>query len=311
MNRLVAIVGPTAVGKSRAAIRLAQTFNGEIVNADSRQVYRQMDIGTAKPTPEELALVPHHLVSIVNPDESFSLAQYQKLAHKAIEDIQKRKKLPLLVGGSGLYVWTVVEGWQIPQVPPSLELRRKLEAKINALGSEKVYQELVRIDPAAAQKIDPRNVRRVIRALEVYQQTKTLFSRLQKKQAPPFETLLIGLTCERAELYRRIDERVDSMLAQGLVKEVEKLLKMGYDLTLPAMSAVGYKQIGMYLRGEMTLAEAIQQIKYETHRFARHQYAWFRLNDSRIKWFNISYPFEAEVESLIRDFTGYKGNRER
>lgn len=302
MNRLVAIVGPTAIGKSRLALRLARTFGGEIVNADSRQVYRYMDTGTAKPTPEELALVPHHLINITNPDESFSLAQYQELAYRAINDIHQRRKLPLLEGGSGLYVWTVVEGWQIPRVPPRPELRKKLEAKAAAIGAEKLYQELVAIDPAAAQKIDPRNVRRVIRALEVYEQTSTPFSRLQRKQAPPFASLIIGLTCDRAELYRRIDERVDRMMAQGLVREVEKLVKMGYDFTLSAMSTIGYKQIGMHLRGELSLEEAVQQVKYETHRFVRHQYAWFRLKDDRIKWFNILYPFEAEVESLVADF---------
>jgi len=302
MNRLVAIVGPTAIGKSRLALRLAQTFGGEIVNADSRQVYRYMDTGTAKPTPEELTLVPHHLINITNPDESFSLAQYQELAYRAINDIHQRRKLPLLEGGSGLYVWTVVEGWQIPRVPPRPELRKKLEAKAAAIGAEKLYQELVAIDPAAAQKIDPRNVRRVIRALEVYEQTSTPFSRLQRKQAPPFASLIIGLTCDRAELYRRIDERVDRIMAQGLVREVEKLVKMGYDFTLSAMSTIGYKQIGMHLRGELSLEEAVQQVKYETHRFVRHQYAWFRLKDDRIKWFNILYPFEAEVESLVADF---------
>jgi tRNA dimethylallyltransferase len=302
MNRLVAIVGPTAIGKSRLALRLARTFGGEIVNADSRQVYRYMDTGTAKPTPEELALVPHHLINITNPDESFSLAQYQELAYRAINDIHQRRKLPLLEGGSGLYVWTVVEGWQIPRVPPRPELRKKLEAKAAAIGAEKLYQELVAIDPAAAQKIDPRNIRRVIRALEVYEQTSTPFSRLQRKQAPPFASLIIGLTCDRAELYRRIDERVDRMMAQGLVREVEKLVKMGYDFTLSAMSTIGYKQIGMHLRGELSLEEAVQQVKYETHRFVRHQYAWFRLKDDRIKWFNILYPFEAEVESLVADF---------
>jgi len=309
MNRLIAIVGPTAVGNSRLAIRLAQTFSGEILNADSRQVYRHMDIGTAKPTPEELALIPHHLISAINPDAPFSLAQYQEMAYQTIKDIHRRGKLPLLVGGSGLYVWALVEGWQIPRVPPSPQLRQRLEEKAAAIGPDKLYQELLEIDPAAAQKIDPRNVRRVIRALEVHHQTGTPFSQLQKKQSPPFETLLIGLTCERAELYRRIDERVDVMIAQGLIKEVAKLVTMGY-LTLPAMSTIGYRQIGKYLQGETSLEEAVQQIKHETHRFARHQYAWFRLNDNRIKWFNISCPFEADVELLVDSFLA-NGCREK
>ena len=302
MNRLVAIVGPTAIGKSLLAIRLAQTFGGEIVNADSRQVYRYMDIGTAKPTPAELTLVPHHLIDITNPDEPFSLAQYRELAYQAIDEIHQRGRMPLLVGGSGLYVWAVVEGWQIPEVAPNPDLRKKLEAKAAAISAEGLYRELVAIDPAAAQNIDSRNVRRVIRALEVYEQTGTPFSRLQNKQTPPFATLIIGLTCDRAELYRRIDERIDRMIAQGLVGEVEKLVKIGYDFTLSAMSTIGYKQIGMHLTGELSLQEAVQQIKYETHRFARHQYAWFRLKDDRIKWFNILYPFEAQVESLVADF---------
>jgi len=302
MNRLVAIVGPTAVGKSRLAIRLARLFNGEIINADSRQVYRHMDIGTAKPTPEEQAILPHHLISIINPDEAFSLAQYQELAYQAIKEIQRCNKLPILVGGSGLYVWAVVEGWRIPHVPPDAELRRRLEEKAASAGAAELYQQLLKIDPVAARKIDPRNVRRVIRALEVYQQTGTPFSQLQEKQAPPFVTLIIGLTCERTQLYQQIDLRIDRMIEQGLVAEVEKLVQMGYDFTLPAMSGIGYKQVGMYLRGKISLTETVQQMKYETHRFARHQYAWFHLNDNRIKWFNIQYPFEAEIEATLLQF---------
>jgi tRNA dimethylallyltransferase len=164
MNRLLAVVGPTGVGKSRLALHLGQAFDGEIVSADSRQLYRYMDIGTAKPTREELSLVPHHLIGIVNPDEDFSLAQYQQLAYKAIADIQKRGKLAILVGGSGLYLWAVLEGWKIPKVAPDLKLRRSLEG----VGKEELYQELARVDPVAAQRIDPQNVRRIIRALEVY-----------------------------------------------------------------------------------------------------------------------------------------------
>ena len=177
MNYLVAVVGPTGIGKSRLALRLAQVFHGEIVSADSRQVYRYTDIGTAKPGPKELSLVPHHLIDIVNPDESFSLAQYQALAYRSIQDIQRRHRLPFLVGGSGLYVWAVLEGWQIPQVPPDPALRRSLEEKAVTYGSAQLYQELVKVDPDAAQKIDPRNVRRVIRALEVHQKASAPSSR--------------------------------------------------------------------------------------------------------------------------------------
>lgn len=299
MNRLLAIVGPTGVGKSKLAIRLAQTFAGEIVSADSRQVYRYMDIGTAKPSQEELSSVPHHLIDIVNPDDDFGLAQYQELAYQAIEDIQQRNKLALLVGGSGLYVWSVLEGWRIPQVPPDPAFRHSLERKATEVGVDKLYQELMEADPNAAQRIDPRNVRRVIRALEVYQSTKIPFSQLQHKRPPPFATVIMGLTANRAELYRRLDLRVDQMIKQGLIEEVSKLANMGYDFALPAMSGIGYKEIGMFLRGELDLATAIQKIKFETHRFVRHQYSWFQLKDGRIKWFDIQSEPYPEIVTLI------------
>jgi len=302
MNHLVAIVGPTGIGKSRLALHLAQAFSGEVVSADSRQVYRHMDIGTAKPSPEELSLVPHHLISIVSPDESFSLAQYQTLAYQIIQDIQQRDKLPFLVGGSGLYVWAVLEGWKIPSVPPDPEFRQNLEKRAANSGASELYQELMEVDPTAAQKIDPRNTRRVIRALEVHRKASTPFSQLQSKETPPFNIFIIGLTADRAELYRRIDLKVDEMIAQGLVAEVEKLVNMGYDFNLPAMSSIGYRQIGLFLKGELTLAEAIQQIKFETHRFVRHQYAWFRLKDDRIHWFDIKNQVDAEIKSKLVEF---------
>lgn len=302
MNRLVAIVGPTGIGKSRLALRLAQTFNGEIVSADSRQVYRHMDIGTAKPEKKELSLVPHHLIDIVNPDEAFSLAQYQVLAYQAIKSIQHHHRLPLLVGGSGLYVWAVLEGWRIPHVEPDLEFRRRLEQKAADAGFEELYQELVKVDPDAAQKIDPRNVRRVIRALEVHRKAKISFSELQSKEKPPFEAFIIGLTASRAEIYRRIDLRIDDMIRRGLVTEVEKLVSMGYDFSLPAMSGIGYKQIGLFLQGKLTLEAATEQIKYETHRFVRQQYNWFRLEDDRIRWFDIERQPASEIEASLARF---------
>ena len=304
MNLLLAIVGPTGVGKSELALRLAQTFDGEIVSADSRQVYLHMDIGTAKPTREELALVPHHLLNVISPDENFSLGKYHQLAYDAITDIQRRNKLALLIGGSGLYAWSVLEGWGIPQVPPDPELRRSLEQRAAELGKDKLYQELAAVDPLAAQKIDPRNVRRTIRALEVHKIAKVPFSQLQNKQSLPFNALIIGLTANREELYHRIDQRVDEMIERGLVAEVEKLMNMGYDFNLPAMSGIGYKEIGMFLRGELTLAAAIQQIKFETHRFVRHQYSWFRLKDDRIRWFDIRDSVGSKITALLTEFTG-------
>ena len=303
MNRLIAIVGPTAIGKSRLALHLAQDFNGEIVSADSRQVYRYMDIGTAKPGRQERHLVPHHLIDIINSDQDFSLSQYQQLAYQAIDAIQQRNNLALLVGGSGLYVWAILEGWGIPQVPPDPEFRRSLEEKAATGGTDEIYQQLMKVDPAIAQNIDRHNVRRLIRALEVYRYTETPASQLQHKKAPPFDTLIIGLTTDRAELYRRIDSRVDKMIEQGLVEEVKKLVNMGHGFNLPSMSSIGYKQIGMFLRDELTLAAAIQQIKFKTHRFVRHQYSWFRPKDNRIKWFDIQCKqVDLEITALVARF---------
>jgi tRNA dimethylallyltransferase len=302
MNRLIAIVGPTGIGKSRLAIRLAGIFQGEIVSADSRQVYRFMDIGTAKPTPREMATIPHHLIDIINPDEEFSLALFQQLANKAINDIQRRGRIPFLVGGTGLYVRAVLEGWQIPAILPDRDFRYNIEKKISEQSIDEIYQELVIADPDAAAKIDRRNVRRMIRALEVHAKAGKAFSQLGGKVAPDFIPYIIGLTAERSELYRRVDRRVDEMVERGLISEVENLLKSGYDLSLPAMSGIGYRQIGQYLKGEMTPAEAIQKIKTETHRFIRHQYAWFRLTDETIHWYDADEWDKQNIEKAIEDF---------
>ena len=302
MKCLVAVIGPTAVGKSQFALRLAQDFDGEIVNADSRQVYRYMDIGTAKPSHTELSLVRHHLIDIINPDEPFSLAIYQKLAHDAIEDIQQQHKLPLLIGGSGLYIWSVIEGWKIPPVAPDAELRHSLEIRAKEEGSYALYQELQKIDPVAANKIMPTNLRRIIRALEICQATGQPVSQLWQKQTPPYPVLIIGLTMHRDNLYRTIDCRVDEMIKQGLIEEVKNLMAKGYSLDLPSMSGIGYKQIGKFLQGKLDLPTAIQQMKNETHRFARHQYAWFHLKDARIHWLNAYDNIQDEANSLVAAF---------
>ena len=306
MNHLVAIIGPTGVGKSELAIRLAQVFGGEIVSADSRQVYRYMDIGTAKLRPEQLSLVPHHLIDIIKPDEDFSLAQYQELAYRAIDNTQRLNRLPLLVGGSGQYVWSVLEGWGIPRVPPDREFRRRLEKRAAEGDGDKLYGELKTIDPEAAERVDRHNIRRVIRALELTREEGGQPGRLPTKEPPPYNILIIGLTADRAELYRIIDSRVDKMIEQGLVEEVKKLVSKGYGYDLPAMSAIGYSQIGMSLRGEMSLKVAIQQIKFESHRFIRHQYNWFRLKDDRIRWFDIKNRVEPEIITLVKEFIGKK-----
>ena len=310
MKCLVAVIGPTAVGKSRLALRLAQDFDGEIVNSDSRQVYRYMDVGTAKPSSADRSLIPHHLIDIINPDESFSLAVYHKLAGEAIEDIQQRCKLPLLVGGSGLYVWSIIEGWKIPQVPPNAQLRHGLETKAKEEGVYALYQELEKADPVAAAKIMPTNLRRIIRALEICQATGQPVSQLWQKQALPFPVLIIGLTTRRDDLYHRIDSRVEEMVKQGLVDEVKDLMARGYSLDLPSMSGIGYRQIGMFLRGELDLPTAVQKMKYETHRFARHQYAWFHLDDARIHWFNISNDTQKQATDLMNAFLSSPQNKQ-
>jgi tRNA dimethylallyltransferase len=302
LKRLIAIVGPTGIGKSRLAIRLAGLLQGEIVSADSRQVYRHMDIGTAKPTTQELAQIPHHLINIVNPDEEFSLAQYQELAYRTIEDIFRRRRLPFLVGGSGLYVKAVLEGWRLPRVSPDRELRYNMARKANETSADILYQELVAIDPDAAAKIDRRNVRRVIRALEVHAKARKPFSELGHKQPPPFDSFIIGLTAARPFLYRMVDRRIDEMMAHGFIREVENLMKMGYDLTLPAMSGIGYRQVGQIIKGKLGREAAIQKIKTETHRFIRHQYAWFRLGDDKIHWFDIERQDDSVREKILAEY---------
>lgn len=300
--KLLVIVGPTAVGKTALAIRLGQAFHGEVISADSRQVYRYMDIGTAKATPEERAAVPHHLIDIVDPDEELTLAHYQTLATAAIEDVWSRGKLPMLVGGTGLYVRAVTEGWTVPQVPPDQVLRARLLAEAEQLGPTALHARLAAVDPVAAGRIDPRNVRRVVRALEVYHRTGQPISALQSKVPPNYRLLQIGLTLPRQALYRRIDARVEHMMAQGLEDEVRSLVARGYGYNLPAMSGLGYQQIGQYLRGEITREEAVALIKRHTRRFVRQQYNWFRLSDTRIRWFDLSQTTEREIRDVVRAF---------
>ncbi len=280
MDRLLLVlIGPTAVGKTALSLELARRFNGEIVSADSRLFYRGMDVGTAKPTPAERAAVPHHLIDVCDPDQTLSLGQYQRLAYRTIEDILARGRLPILVGGTGQYVWAVVEGWGIPEVAPQPALRAALEG----LDEGEPGRWLAALDPVAASRIDPRNVRRVVRALEVTLVSGRSISELQRKTPPSYNIRMLGLTRDRESLYTRIDARVDAMMAAGLLDEVRQLRDAGYGRDLPSMTGLGYRQLSAHLASEMSLNAAVERIKFETHRFARQQATWFRRDDPRIK----------------------------
>jgi tRNA dimethylallyltransferase len=299
-HSLLVIVGPTAVGKTALSLQLAKALGGEIVSADSRLLYRGMDIGTAKPTPEERARVPHHLIDVADPDETVGLAEYQDMAYAAIDAIHERGNLPLLVGGTGQYVQAVVEGWRIPRVPPHPDLRAALEAKAEREDPYALHDWLKALDPAAAEDIHPHNVRRVVRALEVCLVSGVPISEQQGKEPPPYRILQIGLTREREALYERIDRRLEAMLEAGLEEEVRRLREAGYDWELPAMSAVGYSEFEPYFEGEATLDEVIAAIKHDTRRFVRHQYNWFSLDDPDIRWFDAAETSPGEIEAVVR-----------
>ncbi len=292
---LLVLLGPTAVGKTDLSLQLAQRFQGEIVSADSRLFYRGLDIGTAKPTTAERTAVAHHLIDICNPDQTLTLGDYQQMAYAAIEDIQARGKLPLLVGGTGQYIRAIVEGWGIPRVAPQPALRALLEKK----SREELARWLTQLDPVKAAETDLKNPRRTIRALEVILTTGLPLSQLQAKKPPPYHIVQIGLHRDRAELYQRIDQRVDNMLAEGLEQEVRALVTAGYDWSLPSMSGLGYRQFAPYLAGEQTLAEVAERIKFETHRFVRHQQNWFQPDDARIIWLPAAAPDLLEQVSEI------------
>jgi len=292
------------VGKTDLAVRLAQELGGEIVSADSRQVYRGMDLGTAKASREEQDRAAHHLIDIVDPDETLGLAQFQELAYAAIGDITARGRLPLLVGGTGQYVMAVVEGWKIPRVAPDETLRGELYRQADEEGAEALHERLRSLDPAAADRIDARNVRRVVRALEVCLITEEPISEQQDKSPPPYRILMLGLSLDREELYRRIDERVGRMMEAGLETEVRGLVATGYSFDLPAMSGVGYRQFAPYLAGEVPLETVVREIQRATRRFVRQQANWFRPGDARIHWLDAAQdPYPAALE-LIRRFVG-------
>ena len=302
-RKLIAIVGATATGKTSLAIALSKRMPCEVVGADSRQVYRHMDIGTAKPTPEELAALRHHVIGVVDPDEPFSLGRWLEMARAALDGVWSRGKQPLLVGGTGQYVWALLEGWRVPRVPPQPGLRRELLA----LAPADLAAELQRVDPEALDFIDLRNVRRVARAIEVYQVTGKPLSFWRAKEPPDFDTLAIGLALPRDELYRRIDARVDEMVRRGFVDEVRSLLGMGYARTLPSMSSIGYGEMCAHLAGEMDLATAVARTKTGTHRLARHQNSWFKAGDPRIHWVQPGERGVEEAWGLVAGFCARQG----
>ena len=295
---LILIVGPTAVGKTELAIQLAEKLNGEIISADSRLFYRGMDIGTAKPSQEELARVPHYLIDIVNPDETLSLAVFQEKAKEIIADIHSRGKLPFLVGGTGQYVRAVTEGWTPPEVTADEQLRAELEKK----DKEWLHARLQLLDPEAAAKIDARNVRRTVRALEVILTTGRKFSEQRGQVESPYQLITIGLTRPRPELYQRVDERIDLMFANGLIEEVKRLLDAprGYSPSLPSMSAIGYRECVSVVKGLLTEEQAKVEMRRVTRIFVRRQANWFKESDPNIMWFRVKDGVIEEIEKYIR-----------
>jgi len=297
--RLLTIVGPTAVGKSDVALILAQRLEGEIVSADSMQVYRGMDLGTAKPSLAEQALVRHHLIDLVEPDSEFSVAQYQSIARETIAQIHQRGKLPILVGGSGLYIRAVIDKLNFPPTAGILgKIRKDLqeEAKTKSL-----FQELARLDPEGAERIDPTNTRRIIRALEVIRLTGRPFSQYQKewpKRESIYDLRIFGLSLPRSELYRRIEDRVDRMFKEGFLEEVKGLVAQGYSDALTSRQALGYKETLDYLKGDFSWAETVELIKKKTRHLAKRQMTWFG-RDPRIEWIDLSGKSPSTVASEI------------
>ncbi len=298
---LAVIVGPTAVGKSEIAVDLALRMDGEVVTADSMQVYRGLDIGTDKPTPAQRRGVPHHLVDVVDPDQRFNVAEYRKLAHEAIAGIHRRGRLPILAGGTGLYVKAVLDEFLFPDEGADYELRARLEREARLLGPGALHRRLQEIDPATAARLHPNDIRRVIRAIEVYETTgRPLSEHLATARAaePRYRVAMVGLTRPREVLYRRIEERVDRQIQNGLVDEVKRLMERYGPLPV-ARQALGYKEIAAYLKGECSLERAIEILKRDTRRFAKRQFTWFR-RDERIRWFDLeAFPsHEAAVQAI-------------
>ena len=297
------LLGPTGIGKTEAALRLARQRPLEIVNADSRQTYCGLDIGTAKPSAAQRAAVPHHLYDVRPPQQVLSLAEYQQLACAAIDDVLARKRQPLLVGGTPLYVRAIVQNLRIPSVPPDPALRAELETRLAERGPDPLFRELERLDPATAAVTDPRNGRRIVRAMEVFLKTGQSKVRLEGERPPRWPVRIAGLTCPRPTLHARVKARIDAMMQAGLLEETRGLLAQGADPTLPALTALGYPRLIQHLAGELSLADAIEKIQYDTHRYIRHQYTWFRRWPD-VKWIQREGATpSALADGLLRHWT--------
>lgn len=305
---IVIIAGPTASGKTALGIKLAKLLNGEIISADSMQIYRYMDIGTAKPSSEEMEGIKHHLIDIINPDEEFNVALFKKYADEKINELTGINKLPIVVGGTGLYINSLTYHLNFSDSSEDKEYRAYLSNLAKTNGNEFVYNMLIKIDPAAAKKIHPNNLKRVIRALEVFKNTGTKISEYQKEtqiQESDYNFYYIGLDMPRDVLYDKINRRVDIMVNEGLVEEVNKLKEMGYNRNLQSMQAIGYKEIFDYLEGDLSLEDSIELIKRNSRRYAKRQLTWFR-KDPRIKWINVlNQDINVLTTNIIKDIEGF------
>jgi len=298
--QVVVVLGPTATGKTELAIRLAKAFDGEVVSADSRYFYRGMDIGTAKPSIEEQAGVPHHLIDILDPSDGYSLGQFLNDVYAAIESVGKRERLPVVAGGTPQYLRAMLEGWTVPEVPPDDALRERLDAE----PTEALFDRLQAVDPASADRIGPSNKRRMIRALEIYELSGQTMTELSGKQPPPYRFHIVGLTQPREVLYPRIDSRVRKMYAEGWLDEVRALHEKGITAAHPSMSAHGYREALEVVTGLTTEDDAIARTCTIIHRYVRHQQTWFRRFDD-IHWFDSSTPgWQQAAEDPVRGFLG-------
>lgn len=295
--QVLVIAGPTGIGKTALTRHLGSLLPIEVVNADSRQVYRRMDIGTAMPTLQDKAVCPHHLFAVREPDQPLTLAEFQALAVACIHDIVERRKVPVVAGGTPLYLRSVTENLRIPEVEPMPALRKELEAELVRWGPAPLYHRLQSLDPDTARATDPSNGRRIIRALEIFVATGQSKVALEGCGPPLWRLLKIGLTSPRLTLHTRIDARVDAMMDAGLLAETDHLLAAGYDPGLPALSALGYRQLIQFRQGCGSLVEAVEAIKTSTHRYVRHQYTWFRRMEG-IRWYDTS---QVGLDCIARD----------